>query len=102
MAEGVNGGVGNIELFSGHHDEPLQRSHRHGFDGPVHAPGQLVGGAGAASGVWKEQDRVTMESPVAAQVLQHHRCQGHHPVPPALAAPDHQLAFVTENVADLQ
>jgi hypothetical protein len=57
-------------LFARHDDQPLQGGTRHGCGGGVHAPGQaLRGGVIAAARVGKEQERVPVESPVAAQLI---------------------------------
>ena len=53
VAQGVDGGVGQAEFLAGDNDEALEGTQRHRAGGPVHALGQLVRRARAASGVWE-------------------------------------------------
>ena len=66
----------------------------------MHALGQLVRRARAASGVWEDEDGVAVESPVTAQVLHHLGSERNHAILVPLAAAHHQLALVAKDVVD--
>ena len=94
---------GQIELFAGNDDQALKGGTGHGAGGGVHASGQgLRGVVITAARVGEDQQRVAMESPVAAQFAVHGGGQGHDPVLVSLAVADEELVFGAFNVVDGQ
>jgi hypothetical protein len=70
LAQGMHGSCGQVELLAGQDDQALEGGTGHGAGGCVHALGQRCRGVViAAAGVGEEQERVTVEGPVAAQFL---------------------------------
>ena len=101
MAQRMHRSGGNVELFAGHDDQPLQGGTGHGRGGRVHASGQrLRGVVVAAADVGEEQERVAVKGPVAAQFLLHGGGQRHDPVLVALALANEQLVFLAFDVVD--
>jgi hypothetical protein len=105
--KGVDGGSGHPDLFACHHHQALKRANGHRREGIPNAQGQPLGITGTpacigsrATGRWarqaarsagaqprpsgseeaKQEQRVTMNLPVAAQVFKHLRGQRNHPV----------------------
>ena len=103
MTQRMHGSSGEVELFAGDDDQPLEGGTGHGAGGGVHAPGQRLRGVViAAARVGEEQERVAVESPVAAQFLLHGGGQRHDPVLVSLAVANEQLVFLAFDVVDGQ
>ena len=102
MAQGMDAGVGKVEFLAGHKHQALERADGHRIGGRAHARLQPLAVMVAAPGVGKEQERVAVESPVAAQVLDHRGRQRDHAVLVPLAPANHELVLVAQNVVDGQ
>ena len=98
MAQGMRRGVRNAKSFACHNHQTLKGSNGHRRAGIPHAASQIFGITGTTARIGEEKHRVTVEFPVAAQVFDHLRSQRHHPVLGTLAATNHDLAFVAQDV----
>ena len=102
MTQRVHGGVRQVEFLARDEHETLQGTHRHRCRGVVHADAELRAIIVATTNVRKEQQRMPMESPVAAQVFEHVRRQRHDAVFAAFAMPHTQLLLAADDVVDRQ
>jgi hypothetical protein len=102
MAQRMNRRVGNVELLAGEDQQPLQRGARHGAGRRVHSFGQSLRVVVAATDIWKDQERMLVDSPVAAEFLVHGGGQREDPILMSLAVADEQFVFFAANVVDGQ
>jgi len=102
MAQGVYRADGDVELLARLDHQALQRADGHGAHRLAHAAGDVPGRATSASDVGKEQQRMAVELPITAQVLDHNRGNGHHAAFVALAVADPQFAVRGVDIVDGQ
>ena len=100
VSQGVRAAEGEVEFLPGSDHEALDRAHWHGIASGVHAIAEWFAVGVAASGIGKEQERVAVEGPVGAQILDHCGWQRDHAVFVSLAGADKELVFFSENVVD--
>jgi hypothetical protein len=94
LTKRMDGSRQKIEFFAGDNDQPLKGRTGHGTGSRIHALGQrLRRTVVAATGIGEEQQWVTMESPVAAQLLPHGSGQRDNTVLVAFAVADEQFVF---------
>jgi len=82
--------------------QPLEGGTGHRKGRTVHALGKGLAVVITAAHVGEEQERMTMESPVATQFLVHGGGQGRHPILVSLAVANEQFVFLAADVVNGQ